>query len=41
MSENRLADHLSVDGVRTADADEVREATGWSIGGATPADVAE
>lgn len=28
-----LAAHLGVDEVRTADADEVKEVTGWSIGG--------
>ena len=36
VSEDRLAAVLGADAVRLADPDEVREATGWSIGGVPP-----
>jgi len=36
VSEDRLADVLEVDAVRMAEPGEVREATGWSIGGVPP-----
>lgn len=36
VDEERLADHLEVDRVRKADADEVRAATGYAIGGTPP-----
>lgn len=36
VSEGELAAELGVDEVRTADAGEVRSATGWSIGGVPP-----
>ena len=36
VSEARLAAALGADEVRLADPDEVREATGWSIGGVPP-----
>lgn len=38
VSERKLAEHIQVDhdAIRTADPDEVRTATGWSIGGVPP-----
>lgn len=36
VSEDRLADVLDADAVRMAEPGEVREATGWSIGGVPP-----
>lgn len=36
VSEDRLAEHLDVNEVRMAEPDEVRSATGWSIGGVPP-----
>lgn len=36
VDEGKLADELGVDGVRMADPDEVRGATGWAIGGVPP-----
>ena len=36
VSEDRLADALGADSVRMAEPDEVRAATGWSIGGVPP-----
>ncbi len=36
VSEDRLADFLGADAVRMAEPEEVREATGWSIGGVPP-----
>jgi prolyl-tRNA editing enzyme YbaK/EbsC (Cys-tRNA(Pro) deacylase) len=36
VDEDRLAEHLAVDHVRKATADEVRAATGYAIGGTPP-----
>ena len=36
VAEGRLAEVVGADDVRTADPDEVSEATGWSIGGVPP-----
>jgi len=36
VSEDRLADALGAESVRMAEPDEVKEATGWSIGGVPP-----
>ena len=36
VDEGRLAGELDAETVRTADADEVKAATGWSIGGVPP-----
>jgi prolyl-tRNA editing enzyme YbaK/EbsC (Cys-tRNA(Pro) deacylase) len=36
VDEARLAAHLGVEGVEMADADGVRAATGWAIGGVPP-----
>ncbi|WP_313691006.1 YbaK/EbsC family protein [Halorarum halobium] len=36
VSEERLASELDSDDVRTANPDEVKAATGWSIGGVPP-----
>jgi len=36
VSEAELAEHLGADGVAMADADDVKERLGWSIGGVPP-----
>ncbi|MFB6300436.1 MAG: YbaK/EbsC family protein [Halobacteriales archaeon] len=36
VSEDRLADIFDADSVRMAEPEEVKEATGWSIGGVPP-----